>query len=68
MRPIVQIGVPRLILPAGKFGPKDADLIRGGEYEPHPVALDLDYCKGDAVADDDPLAGLPAQNEHGTLT
>ena len=50
------------ILPAGKFGPEDTDLIWGVETEPHPVPFNLDHGEGDAVADDDLLAGLPAQN------
>jgi hypothetical protein len=53
-------------LPAGKFGPEDTDLIWGVETEPHPVPFNLDHGEGDAVADDDLLAGLPGQNQHGT--
>src|SRR5262249_20706630 len=64
-RSAVQIGVKRLTLPAGEFGPQDADLIGGVESEPHPAPSDLDHGQGDAVADDDLLAGLPAQNQHG---
>jgi hypothetical protein len=32
-----------LILPAGDFGPQDADLIRGIKSEPHPLPSDLDH-------------------------
>jgi len=53
-----------LILPPGEFPPQDADIIRGVESESHPVAFDLDYGDGDAVADDYFLAELPTQNQH----
>jgi len=55
-----------LILPTVKFGPQDADIIRGVDANPDPVAFDLDYGKGDAIADDYFLARLPAQNQHVT--
>jgi hypothetical protein len=57
-----------LTLPAGELGPQDADIIRGVDADPNPVAFDLDYGDGDgdAVADDYLLAGLPAQNQHVT--
>src|SRR5262249_60186047 len=58
-----QVGVRRLTLPASEFGPPDADLPGGVEGEPHPVPSDLDHGQGD-VADDDLLAGLPAQSQH----
>jgi hypothetical protein len=54
------------IEPTGQFTPENADLIGGVDADPHPVPLDLDYRNGDAAADDDLLAGLPAQNQHGT--
>jgi len=39
-----------LILPAGEFGPQDADLIGGVEGEAHLVADDAHDGDGDAVA------------------
>ena len=56
-----------LILRAGEFGPQDADRIGGLESEPHPVPSDPDHGQGDVDADDELLAWLPAENQHGTL-
>ena len=53
-----------LILPAGEFGPEDADIIWGVDADSNLIAFDLDDGKSDAVADDDLLAGLPAQYQH----
>jgi hypothetical protein len=50
------------VLPAEEFGPQDADLIGGVEGQAHLGAEDAHHGQGDAVADDDLLAGLPAQN------
>jgi hypothetical protein len=51
--------------PTGKFGPQDANIIRGLKSEPNLVAFDLGYGDADAVADKYLLAGLPGQNKHG---
>ena len=59
------VAAGRLVPPGGEFGPQDPDLSGGVEAQPHAVAADLDHGQGDAVADDDLLAGLPAEDQRG---
>src|SRR4051812_15342932 len=68
MRVAVLMGVQEILLSPSQFGPDDADLIRGVEGKAHLVADDAHHGDGDAVADDDLLAGLPAQNQHGSAS
>lgn len=42
----------------------DADSRRGGNPDPHPVALDCDNGNADVAADDDLLTSLTSENEH----
>jgi hypothetical protein len=47
-----------------KFLAYDADVSRGGQTDPHPVAVHFQDCQGDVAADVHPFAGLPAEDEH----
>jgi hypothetical protein len=60
------VTVDWLILPAGEFGPQNADLIWSFESEPHAAPFYFHYGNLDPAANDHRLAGLPAQNQHVT--
>jgi len=55
------------LLPTGKFGPEDMDLIWGVKSEPNTISGYIHDRNGDAVIDNHLLTGLPAQNKHVTL-
>jgi hypothetical protein len=52
----------RGILPAREFVPEDANAIRGFDADSNSAARDLYHRNGDAVADDDLLTRLPAED------